>query len=333
MFGSRGALRDLRRSDLALLAVLDTLLEERNVTRAAARLAVTQPTVSGMLVRLRKMFDDPLFVRTQRGLLPTPRAQLLAPALKQWLSDAGTLVAGQAFDPASARWTVSVAANDYIQAALLVPLLARLRECAPEVRVAVRPAQTDRAAESLADGGLDLILTGSTETPPVELPSRRLYDERYVGVVRAGHPLARRRTVSLDAFCQHPHVLVSPTEGRFAGPTDLALARLGRARRVVLSVPGFLVLPDILQTGDLVAVVPERVLSGRMNGLRVFAPPVRIPGFGVVSLWHARQQRDPAHRWFRELMAESAAALSSPLPASAGGVHATRAAVIGAADR
>jgi DNA-binding transcriptional LysR family regulator len=95
--------KDIGRTDLTLLVVLDALLEERSVTRAAVRLAVTQPTVSGMLVRLRKLFDDPLFVRTQRGLLPTPRAQALAPSLRQWLAEACTLVVGAAFDPGSSR--------------------------------------------------------------------------------------------------------------------------------------------------------------------------------------------------------------------------------------
>jgi DNA-binding transcriptional LysR family regulator len=299
-------LRDLRRTDLGLLAVLDALLEERSVTRAAVRLAVTQPTVSGMLARLRKVFDDPLFVRTQRGLLPTPRALAVAPQLKQWLNDAGALVAGQTFEPSSARWTTAVAANDYIQSALIVPFLARLRAGAPHARVVVRPASTDRVADTLASGELDLNITGTTETPSYDLPSRLLYEERYVGVVRQDHPLDGQRAVSLDTFCSYPHVLVSPTEGRFAGPTDQALARLGRARRVVLSVPGFLVLPDILQTDDLIAVVPERVLRGRLAGLRTFTPPVAIPTFAVVALWHPRLHKDPAHRWFRELLAATA---------------------------
>src|SRR5262245_10383169 len=107
-----------------------------------------------MLARLRKLFNDPLFVRAPRGLLPTPRAQALAPALKQWLADADALVTGQAFEPASALRTISIAANDYIQSTLLVPLLQRLRQEAPQMRVAVRPAQTDRIAELLADGEL-----------------------------------------------------------------------------------------------------------------------------------------------------------------------------------
>ena len=96
--------------------------------------------------------------------------------------------------------------------------------------------------------------------------------------------------------------LVSPTEGRFVGPSDNALAKLGRTRSVALSVSGFLIVPDILQTGDLIAVVPERALHGRMTGLRTFEPPLEIPGFGVIALWHPRLNADPAHRWLRELL-------------------------------
>lgn len=296
----------MRRTDLTLLVVLDALLEERSVTRAAARLAVTQPTVSGMLARLRSLFNDPLFVRTQRGLIPTPRAQALAPSLKQWLAHAGTLVAGSTFEPSSAVLTTSLAANDYVQSALIVPFLERLRGSAPHVRVAIRPSQTDRVAEMLADGELDLSITSTTELTSLDLPSRLLYEERYVCAIRKDHPLKDRRKVTLDQFCSYPHVLVSPTEGRFAGPTDLALARLGRTRSVVLSVPGFLILPDILHTDDLIAVVPERVLRGRMSGLRTFVPPLEIPGFNIVALWHQRLHKDTAHRWLRELLASVA---------------------------
>jgi len=305
-------MRDLRRTDLGLLVALDALLEERSVTRAAARLAVTQPTVSGMLVRLRKLFDDPLFVRTQRGLLPTPRAQALAPHLRQWLTEARALVAGDTFDPGSALLTASLSANDYIQSALIVPFLERLRAVAPNVRLAVRPAQTVHVSEMLANGDLDLSITTTPGITSFDLPSRPLYEERYICAIRKRHPLSGRGAVTLDQFCSYPHVLVSPNEGRFVGPTDQALAKLGRTRRVVLSVPGFLILPDILQTGDLIAVVPERVLRGRMSGLRTFAPPVAVPGFSVLAMWHPRLHKDPAHRWLRELLAATARELQTP---------------------
>jgi DNA-binding transcriptional LysR family regulator len=141
----------------------------------------------------------------------------------------------------------------------------------------------------LADGELDLCVTTTPDLPSAELPSRTLYEERYVCVVRSAHPLKARTAVTLEQFCCFPHVMVSPTEGRFVGPTDRALAQAGRRRRVVVSAPGFLILPEILQTEDLIAVVPERVLRGRMAGLRTFAPPVPVPGFSVILLRHQRQ--------------------------------------------
>ena len=124
-YGSDIAVNNIRKVDLNLLVVLDALLDERNVTRAAARLGYTQPTISGMLTRLRVLFGDPLFVRTQRGLLPTPRAQALVVPLKRLLADSGRLVARDVFDPANAEVTFTIASNDYMQRALLVPFVIR----------------------------------------------------------------------------------------------------------------------------------------------------------------------------------------------------------------
>jgi len=296
-------MRDIRRIDLNLLVALDALLEEQSVTRAADRLALTQPTVSAMLARLRKLFGDPLFVRTQRGILPTPRAAGLAPVLKQWLAEARGLIADAGFDPATDELTAAISANDYIQSTLLVPYFRRLRREAPNARLAVRSPQFSDMAAMLADAEIDLVITTTPEIPQADLRSRLLYSERYVCVVRSEHPLKAKRAVTLDQFCRYPHAMVSPTEGRFVGPVDRALAEAGRRRRVVLAAPGFLVLPEVLKTDDLIAVVPERVLCGRMGGLRTFAPPVAVPGFDVVMLWHERLHKDAAHRWLRELLA------------------------------
>ncbi len=304
-------MRDLRRIDLNLLVALDALLEEQNVTRAAERLALTQPTVSAMLARLRDLFDDPLFVRAPHGLLPTPRAQALVSPLKEWLAEAHGLVAGEAFDPATAMLTASISANDYIQLALLVPLVERLRRGAPNVRLAVRSPEVCHGTAPFANGAIDLCIATTPEIPSRDLPARLLYNEQYVCVVRQGHPLAGTR-VTLDQFCRFPHVAVSTTESGFSGPADQALAQIGRQRQVALSVPGFLILPEVLATDDLIAVVPERIVRGLMSGLRIFAPPVAIPEFNVVALWHQRLHKDPAHRWLRELVAETARAFEQP---------------------
>jgi DNA-binding transcriptional LysR family regulator len=292
---------NIRQIDLNLLAVLDALLDELSVTRAAMRLGTTQPTVSGMLRRLRDVLGDPLFVRTQRGLLPTPRAQALALPLKQWLADGRRLAAQEAFDPARSETTFVISSNDYLQQALLMPFMRSLRREAPRLRLAVTPPIVDELGEALAAGRIDLALTIPEFAHP-ELQSRLLFRERYVVAVRRKHPLARAKAISVDAFCRYDHVVVSPTGGSFEGPTDRALARLQRRRLVRYSVPSFLLLPEILQTDDLIALVPSRLLTAA-DGLVQLKPPVDVPGFDVIAVWHARSDKDAAHRWLRGQLA------------------------------
>jgi DNA-binding transcriptional LysR family regulator len=259
---------DIRKIDLNLLAVLEALLDERNVTRAAARLGYTQPTISGMLARLRDLFGDPLFTRTQRGMLPTPRAEALAAPLKQLLADSRRLVAREAFEPASAEMTYSVSTNDYMQHALLVPFVKLLRREASRIRLAVAPAIIEGLGDALARGRIDLALT-IPEFAMSDLPSQFLYRERYVVAVRPQHPLARRGAMTIDGFCSYDHILVSPTGGSFEGPTDQALARLRRRRTVRYSVPSFLLMLELLLTDDLIALVPFRLLRDNKKRLVV----------------------------------------------------------------
>jgi DNA-binding transcriptional LysR family regulator len=295
---------DIRNVDLNLLVALDALVDECSVTRAAARLSLTQPTVSGMLARLRDLFGDPLFVRTQRGLLPTPRTEALTPLLKRVLADAATLVAAQTFDPKTADMTVSISVNDYMHASLILPFVKQLRRHAPKIKLAVRPMAIADLPTRLMRGEIDIAITIPDFVTP-DLPSRFLYAERYVCAVRRRHPLKKRK-VTVEEFCRFDHVLVSPSGGAFEGPTDDELSSLGLARRVALSIPSFLILPEVLQTDDLIAVVPERLLHGRKRHLRTFAPPVAVPGFDVLAVWHPRVNEDPAHRWLRDLLASVA---------------------------
>ena len=294
---------DIRHLDFNLLKALDALLDERSVTRAAERLNLTQPAVSGMLTRLRESFDDPLFVRAQRGIVPTLRAQQLAVPVKQLLSDIEHLLQPQAFDPITASMTLTIASTDYALRAVVVPFLSALRVQAPSIRVAVQPVDNQQLLSQLDRGDVDWALV-TPESTAAGLHAAKLFDERYVCVMRADHPDAVGETLALDRFCALDHALVSSSGGAFQGVTDQALARIGRSRRVTVSVTSFLVLPEILMASDLIAVVPRR-LATKSNGLFMHEPPVDIPGFSKTVAWHERTHHDPGHKWLRSLLIET----------------------------
>jgi len=289
---------DIRKIDLNLLVALKVLLEERNVSRAAERLSLTQPTVSGMLARLRVLFDEPLFVRTQHGMVPTPRAEALGPALEQFLADAKKLVESEEFDPKTMQVDFRVSANDYMQSTILVPFARSLRQEAPMARLAIRNPEVTNLERMLARGDLDLAITIPELVEP-GLQTQFLYREEYVCAVRQSHPI-RSTKVSMRRFLSYDHVLVSPSDGRFRGPADDALAKHKARRRVAVSVPSFLILLQILQTDDVIALVPKRLLTRRPHALRLVQPPIDVPGFDVIVAWHARSQKDPAHQWLRD---------------------------------
>lgn len=290
---------DLRTLDLNLLKTLDALLDERSVTRAAARLSLTQPAVSGMLTRLRDNFGDPLFIRAPHGMVPTLRAQQLAPVVKQILNDINTLLQPAQFDPLTADFTFTLAATDYALKAVVVPFIAALKVRAPMIRVRVIPVEPERLTTQFEQGKIDLALL-TPSTTPGDLHSRTLYEERYVCMLRADHPDARA-PLSLDRFCALEHILVSYEGESFWGVTDDALAKVGRKRRVGLSVSSFLVLPEVLAISDMIAVVPSRLASARAS-ICVQEPPVAIHGFTKNMSWHERNHRDPAQQWLRELL-------------------------------
>lgn len=291
---------DIRTLDLNLLKTLDALLDERSVTRAAERLSLTQPAVSGMLTRLRECFDDPLFTRSQRGIIPTLRALELAQPVKAILAEVSELLQPKAFDPATAEITLKIAATDYALRAVIVPFMAALQLQAPGIRVAVLPVNNEQLNAQFERGDIDIALVTPDSAPP-DLHVRSLYHEDYVCLMREQHSLAQPNALTLDAFCAEDHALVSYSGGNFRGVTDEALDALGRSRRVTLSVCSFLVLPEILRVSNLISVVPRR-LALNLPGLKVLPPPLAVKGFTKMVVWHDRTDRDAGHRWLRELL-------------------------------
>ncbi|MFS7221052.1 LysR family transcriptional regulator [Rahnella inusitata] len=292
---------DIRALDLNLLKALDALLDEGSVTRAAQRLSLTQPAVSGMLTRLRDYFGDPLFVRTSHGMVPTLRASELSMPVKQILTDIAILLKPMQFDPMTAELTYTLVATDYALKAVVVPLIAALKQHAPRIRIAVRSVDSERMYQQLSRGEVDLALV-TPQTTPDDLHGRALYQEEYVCVARSHHPLAAASEMTLEQFCEQEHILVS-TQGRFMGVTDEALAELSLTRRVGVSVNSFLVIPDILRSTDMIAVVPGRMVPIDSD-LAIIPLPLNVPGFTKSMAWHERTHRDPAHQWIRALCVE-----------------------------
>lgn len=294
---------NIRSFDLNLLIALDALLDETNVSRAAERLSLTQPTVSGMLARLRDGFGDPLLVRARHGMIPTPRAMAIHPLVKGVLRETEALLAPVVFDPSQADMTVALSVNDYMLSAVLTPFIKELRQSAPGIRLALLPLEIDGLAARMAAGQVDLAVTTTAFAAP-ELRRLPLGRNRYIGVARPEHPI-HERPVTLDRFCSYDHALVSPTGGGFQGPTDQALAQHGLRRNVALSVPTFAVIPEILCLDDLIAVVPERLAVTWQDRLKSFETPCEVQGFETVIVWHNRSQADPAHQWIRRSIADS----------------------------
>jgi DNA-binding transcriptional LysR family regulator len=300
-----GIVKDnLRQLDLNLLVTLEALLAERNVTRAARRLNLSQPSVSVQLAKLRAFFDDPLLLPGPRGMRATARADALREPLRLALAQLESAVLPPTpFDPARASVTWRIAAADYGELVILTPALSRLRAEAPGTRLAVLQLQPSQIARQTESGDVDLCLHTLDDAPP-GLRSRTLFREHYVLIGRAGHPRLRRRP-SLAQFRALEHVVVSPDGGGFVGVTDRVLAQAGMSRRVVLSVPRFQSVMAAVASTDLVAMLPARLVAGRKDLSKV-AAPVDVPGYDMAMVWHERSHRDPAHQWLRERLAASA---------------------------
>ncbi|AKC68277.2 LysR family transcriptional regulator [Pandoraea oxalativorans] len=292
---------NLRRLDLNLLVTLDVLLAELNVTRAAERLHISQPAVSVHLAKLREVLEDPLLLPGPRGMRPTARAQALREPLREALESLTRAVAPAApFEPANADVTWRIAATDYTESTIVLPLMQRLRTQAPKTRLAVYDLVPSRLSRQAEQGNIDVAFH-TTENAPDGLHRKALFTERYVLAGRRGHPKLKRRP-TLKQFCALDHSIVSQDGGGFHAATDDALAAMGLSRRVVFSVPHFLFLRAALASTDLVAMAPERLVRDD-PALQIMVPPLGLPGFEISMYWHERVHRDPAHRWLRETLA------------------------------
>jgi DNA-binding transcriptional LysR family regulator len=294
--------------NLNLLVAFQALSEEKNVTRAARRVGVSQPAMSNTLGQLRELFDDRLFRRTAHGLEPTPRALALREPIDQGLRLLGSALAAPAFDPRTAERTFVLAGSDYVEFVLLPPLLRHLSKTAPGVQLEVRPWGQHQVPAFLARGEADLMIGYYDRLPPHH-GETRLFSEDYTCIVRRGHPRVKKR-LTLARYLELGHVLVSE-QSRSPGSVDRALGARGKQRVVAARVSHFLMVPMLVARTDLVAAISRRVAEAFASalGLQLFPPPLPLPRAWVHQAWHLQMENDPGHCWLRETIAKVASAI------------------------
>jgi DNA-binding transcriptional LysR family regulator len=290
--------------DLNLLRAFDAIATEGSVTVAGERIGLSQPAMSNALARLRQLFDDPLFVRTPRGMRPTPFAQQLAQPVREALRlIQGALQQHAGFDPRSSGNTFRFHMSDIGEMVFLPGLLERVKRDAPGVKIEVMRIPVKDVHTALESGELDLAV-GFLPGLITGMRQQSLFREHYVCMLRADHPLIGAK-ISARQFRDAAHVLVS-----YAGTGHQVIEETfvaeGLSGQIAVRVPHFLVVPMILARTDLIVTVPSRVAAvfARGGNFKVLPLPLRMPSFEVRLHWHQRFHQDPANRWLRLLMAE-----------------------------
>ncbi|WP_395061647.1 LysR family transcriptional regulator [Paraburkholderia silvatlantica] len=302
---------DFHGIDLNLLAAFDALMSERNVTRAATQVGVSQPAMSAALSRLRTLLGDPLFLRSADGLLPTPRARELAVPVSQALRQIeATLVKKPEFVPGEAVLTFNLGLSDYPAFVLLPALLEALGEQAPGIAINVHAFNDrDHAVDLLDAGVIDAAIGVLPTHPESRILTRPILRDEFVTIVASHHPAARRG-MNMKTYLSLPHALVSP-EGQRHGLVDQALAQQGKQRTLALTLPQMFAVPAVVARTGMTATVMKRIALNSPAGhkLALFPPPMPLPEMVFHIIWHRRSEGNLAQQWLRALIESVAHAL------------------------
>lgn len=295
---------ELHQLDLNLLVVFERLLVERRVSKVAESLGLTQPAVSNALARLRRAFDDELFLRTPAGMTPTPHAEQLAEPVSQALALLhGGINQRSSFDPAQVQRSMTIGMTDIGEIYFLPALVERLRREAPGIALSTVRNTAVNLKEAMESGQVDLAI-GLLPQLKGGFFQRRLFQQSYVCLMRRGHKLDKKR-ITLAEFRAVEHLVVVAA-GTGHGKVDDLLRRRGIVRTVRLTVPHFVSVGHILQHSDLVATVPQRLADRLIEPFKLVqvAHPARLPQVAINMFWHAKMHRAPANQWLRGIVFE-----------------------------
>jgi DNA-binding transcriptional LysR family regulator len=299
--------------DLNLLRIFAVLWEERNVTKAARRLGISQPALSHALTRLRHEMRDQVFVRSGRGMTPTPSAEIWAPKVIMALAGLeSALVEAEAFSPRHAKGRIAIIGTDMVESMLFPRLLAQLSREAPEVVLISRPSDGSFPKTDMEQGVIDFAIAGFFGGIPEGFYQQHVADETYRSIVRKRHPEVKSK-LDLERFVRLSHVLVSP-QGDLSGVVDVALAKLKLKRRIAAGLTTFQVIGKLVAETDFCATLPTSVAEehAKRYGLDIFLPPIKLPPIRLMMIWHQRIHTSPLHQWIRREIQRHLGEIFSP---------------------
>lgn len=291
---------DLLNIDWRALVILDAVLAEGNVSKAAKKLKISQPTVSQALNRLREDLKDPLFTRTRQGMLPTERAKKLRPTIQEAIKALERTVIGETpFSPLDDARTFSIASTDYAEFVLGSSLTRELQTKSPHSRLVLKALYETLPVQDLETGSTD-IAVGYFPQVPSHLYQQQLFSEDFVAVLHK-EAFKGSGSISLKEFTAHKHLLVAPW-GESSGIADKILAKHGLKRTVVVSTPYFLTAPYIAVETNLLVILPRRLANSfsKLLPLKVLELPIQIPKLSFKQIWHGRTHNEPAQSWLRK---------------------------------
>ena len=290
----------INRLDIKQLRVLQLLLQERNVSRVANVMGLTQQAISEQLRKLRDTFNDKLFIRTSNGVVPTPLAESLEAQVNKVVQDIEALFPECTFEPSTLEGVFHITASDYALVTVLPALLDAVNKAAPNLKIIVRDFESDALNKLMLRGEVDLAISFPHFIPDT-CPSKLLFHEQHVCVVSKHSPLAGQQ-LSIEALAPHPQLIISPSRANLKGSHDRWFDEKGLRRNVVMSIPSFSAAPNIIGASQLACFLPSRLLpNDRLAKVELDELP---PCFDVIAAWHQRSSNSPILKWILHLLDE-----------------------------
>lgn len=302
---------NIRELDFGLLQCFTTLMQERSVSKSALRLELSQPAVSHALARLRRLFDDPLLIKIRGGMTPTTRALELETEVRDLLAGAEHLLRKSAdFLPETSRARFTIMSPEFVEYLLAPPLISHVEAHAPGIDIAFRTSDPEHAPDWFESGEIDTRL-GWLPNPPPLLRVKLLFRDPLVCIARRNHPRLKNR-ITAGQYIESAHVRVEQPRTRVStSAVDAAVAALGGRLRIALQVQNAFALAHAVAQSSLISTVPQRLaqVMAMQYSLQILPLPLDVPDVRIAMYWHERTHKQPAHRWFRQLLTDTARGL------------------------